>query len=240
MRLEPMRRLVQVRQIGHAVQVDARGTQVAVMSEEVEHREPARGSAHRHHGAGVGPAVRRSRAHAGRSVRRVDVTPTAGHRLRVGTSVSRRSAVIRVQHSPAPLEEVREPVVPRHRRLTGRSAVDPHEQWRRVGAGRGGRGRADQTTVDGGAVVGLPRDRFGLGKVERFEATDRAACHDVTLVSGKLVHHDLRRCAALPIGRPRCDVLAMTGRRARLCRAVARRPWPRRRSKRIRTPLRCA
>ena len=74
-RLEAVRRLVEVEQVRDAEQVDARRAQVRMMREEVEHGEPAGGAAHGNHPAARSPQPRRAASRIPAAVSDVSRSP---------------------------------------------------------------------------------------------------------------------------------------------------------------------
>src|SRR6202165_119299 len=98
------------------------------------------------------------------------------------------------EHRPTTVEEERQPGVPHDRRLRGWTAVDPHDQRSRI-ASRRRELRSMQSAVYRLAVVAFPLDGLGLGQVERFEATERAASND-RAVDFVLVDQELCRAAS--------------------------------------------
>ena len=220
-RLESVRRLVEIEQVGHAEQVDARGAQVGMVREQVEHGEPAGRAAHRHHPRADRPSRARAAARMpGRGVGRVEVAPPSGHRLRVRAAVAGRAPMVGEQHGPTALEEERQPVVPRdrwsvrsgRRGSTRAAAAGP----RRSRTAPSARYRRPWTVAPSSAshVTAV-----GFGEVDRLEPADRAARRPSCARRARRRTRRSASASARRIARPRCGRPATTARRARPCRA---------------------
>ena len=98
--LEPVRRLVELEQIGDAEEIDARGAKIGVLREHVEHREPPCGPTHDHHALRVGPAALARGTQPRRDIRGVEIAPPPAHRLQVGPAVAAAAAVVGHEDGP--------------------------------------------------------------------------------------------------------------------------------------------
>ncbi len=188
-----MGRLVELEEVGDAEQIDARGTQVGVMGEDVQDGEAAGRSAHHDHATRVRPTAMRSGAQSRGDVSGVEVAPAFAHRLQERAAVTARTAVVGHEHRIATIEPVQPAGVERDATLRAGTAMDRADERRRIAARGRDRGTVEPAVHDG-AVLTVPLDELRLHQLRRLEAGDRAAC-DLDALPLRVVHDDLGRRA---------------------------------------------